>query len=91
LQERVLEYWSPAPLPEGQQGKEIDPPTGLVKPAEGVLDFATDSSNGSESEEVVEVAGPAAGGGVLLCAWCQSQRHQRGWLTLKVGALPLQR
>ncbi|RLN17434.1 hypothetical protein C2845_PM02G17560 [Panicum miliaceum] len=62
-EERVPEFWSPAPLPEGQQGKVIDPPAGLAKPAEGVLDYATDSSIGSESEEVVEVAGPTAGAG----------------------------
>jgi hypothetical protein len=51
LQERVLEFWSPAPLLEGQQGKVIDPPTGLAKPAEGVLVYTTDSSIGSELEE----------------------------------------
>jgi hypothetical protein len=63
LQESVVEFWRPAPLLEGQQGKAINPPPGLAHPAEGALDFSSDSSIGSESVDVVEVAGPAPGGG----------------------------
>jgi hypothetical protein len=59
----VLEFWSLALLPERQKGRVIDPPARLAKPAKGVLDYATDSSIRSDLEEVVEVAGLAAGAG----------------------------
>jgi hypothetical protein len=51
------------PLLEGEPGKAIDPPTELAQPAEGSLDFSSDSSIGSESGDVVEVTGPDLGAG----------------------------
>ncbi|RLN15380.1 hypothetical protein C2845_PM02G14600 [Panicum miliaceum] len=44
--ERVVEFWCPAPLPEGQHGKAIDPSAGLVQSAEEALNFFSDSSRG---------------------------------------------
>jgi hypothetical protein len=59
LKERVKEFWCYVPLSEGQQGKAIDPPAGLAQPAEGALDFSSDSSIRSESGDLVDVTGPA--------------------------------
>jgi hypothetical protein len=66
LPERVVEFWCPMPLLEGQQGKAIDPTARLAQPAEGALDFFSDSSIGSESGDVVEVAGLALGAGSVM-------------------------
>ncbi|RLN40608.1 orf3 [Panicum miliaceum] len=77
-QEKIVLFWCPAPLPEGQQGKAVDPPAGLALPAADVGSFSSDSSIGSESEDVVEVSGPAAGAG-------STTKKQRA--TRKVAAL----
>ena len=54
-QAKVLEYWSPAPLPEGDPGKDATAPTELRYLAEEEIEFSSDSSVGSESE--VEIIG----------------------------------
>ena len=38
LQAKVLEYWSPAPLPEGDPGKDAAAPAELRQPAEEEAD-----------------------------------------------------
>ena len=50
-----MEYWSPAPLPEGDPGKETAAPVELRQPAEEETEFSSNSSMGSESE--VEING----------------------------------
>ena len=55
LQAKVLEYWSPAPLPEGDQGKDVAAPAEQRQPAEEEAEFSSDSSVGSEPE--VEITG----------------------------------
>jgi hypothetical protein len=55
LQDKVLEYWSPAPLPEGDPRKDATAPAELCQPAEEEAEFSSDSSMGSESE--VEITG----------------------------------
>ncbi|RLN34115.1 hypothetical protein C2845_PM03G30250 [Panicum miliaceum] len=62
-EERIVSFWFPAPVPEGQQGKAVDPPTGLALPTANFGSFSSNSSIGSESDDVVEVSGPAAGAG----------------------------
>ncbi|RLM69039.1 hypothetical protein C2845_PM17G08620 [Panicum miliaceum] len=47
----------------GQQGKAVDPPAGLELLAADVGSYSSDSSIGSESDDVVEVLGLAAGAG----------------------------
>ena len=59
LQAKVLEYWSPAPLPEGGPGKDAAAPTELRQPAEEEAEFSSDSSVGSEPEvEITGASGP---------------------------------
>ena len=48
LQAKVLEYWSPAPLPEGDPGKDASAPAELRQPTEEEAEFSSDSSVGSE-------------------------------------------
>ncbi|RLN12163.1 retrotransposon protein, putative, unclassified [Panicum miliaceum] len=60
LAEKIVSFWCPTPPPEGQQGKAVDPPAGLALPAADVGSFSSDSSIGSESDDVAEVSGPAA-------------------------------
>ena len=43
LQAKVLEFWSPAPLPEGDPGKEATIPAELRKPADDEMEFSSDS------------------------------------------------
>ncbi|RLM48599.1 hypothetical protein C2845_PMPSC055854 [Panicum miliaceum] len=62
-EEKVVSFWCPAPLPDGQQGKTIDLPAGLALLAVDVGSFSFDSSIRSESDDVVEVSGPAASAG----------------------------
>ena len=50
-----MEYWSPAPLPEGDPGKDAAAPAELRQPAEEEIEFSSDSSVGSELE--VEITG----------------------------------
>ena len=54
-QAKVLEYWSPAPLPEGDPRKDAPAPVELQQPAEEEAEFSSDSSVGSEPE--VEITG----------------------------------
>jgi len=59
LQAKVLEYWSPAPLPEGDPGKDAAAPAELHQPAEEEIEFSSDSSVGSELEvEITGASGP---------------------------------
>ncbi|RLN04516.1 hypothetical protein C2845_PM13G05950 [Panicum miliaceum] len=60
-EEKVVSFWCPASLPEGQHGKAIDPPARLTLPAADVGSFSSDSSIRSDSNVVVEVSGTAAG------------------------------
>ena len=54
-----MEYWSPAPLPEGDPGKDAAAPTELRQPAEEEIEFSSDSSVGSKSEvEITGASGP---------------------------------
>ncbi|RLN11844.1 hypothetical protein C2845_PM09G10440 [Panicum miliaceum] len=53
----------PCAFAERQQGKAVDPPAGLALLAADFGSFSSDSSIGSESDDVVEVSGPAAGAG----------------------------
>ena len=55
MQEKVLEFWSPAPLPEGDAGKDTVAPANLKKPEVVDLEVSSDSSIGGESD--VEVIG----------------------------------
>ena len=59
LQVKVLEYWSPAPLPERDPGKDAAAPTELRQLAEEVAEFSSDSSVGSEPDvEITRASGP---------------------------------
>ena len=58
LQAKVLEYWSPAPLPEGDAGKNAAAPANLKEPEAADLEVSSDSSVGGESD--VEVIGGSA-------------------------------
>src|SRR6185312_9069245 len=59
LQAKILEYWSPAPLPEGEPRKDAAAPTKLRQPAEEEAEFSSDSSVGSEPEvEITGASGP---------------------------------
>ena len=53
MQAKVLEYWSPAPLPEGDPGKDIAAPIKLRHTAEEEAEFSSDSSVGSEPEVAI--------------------------------------
>ena len=55
LQAKVLEYWSPAPLPEVDAGKNTAAPANLKEPEVADLEISSDSSVGGESD--VEVVG----------------------------------
>ena len=50
MQDKVLEYWSPAPLPEGDPGKDAAAPAELREPAEEKAEFSSDSFVGSEPD-----------------------------------------
>ena len=59
LQAKVLEYWSPAPLLEGDPGKDAPAPAELRQLAEEEVEFSSDSFMGSESEvEITGASGP---------------------------------
>ncbi|RLN09648.1 hypothetical protein C2845_PM11G17900 [Panicum miliaceum] len=60
-EEKIVSFWCPEPLPEGQQGKAVDPPTGLALPEADAGSFSSNSSVVSESDDIVEVSRPAAG------------------------------
>ena len=58
MQEKVLEFRSPAPLLEGDAGKDATTPSDLKKPEAADLEVSSDSSIGDESD--VEVVGASA-------------------------------
>ena len=79
LQAKVLEYWSPAPLPEGDPGKDAAAPTELCQPAEEEAELSSDSSVGSEPEvEITVASGPplsaALGSSYRKLGWCPRSR-----------------
>ena len=43
MQEIFLEFWSPAPLPEGDAGKDAAAPANLKKPEAADLEVSSDS------------------------------------------------
>ena len=55
MQEKVLEFWSPIPLPEGDAGKDTATLADLKKPEAADLEVLSDSSIGDGSD--VEVVG----------------------------------
>ena len=70
MQAKVLEYWSPAPLPEGGPGKDAAAPAELREPAEEKAEFFSDSSVGSEPDvEITEASG------LLLAAALRRKTH----------------
>ncbi|RLN09657.1 putative gypsy-type retrotransposon [Panicum miliaceum] len=79
-----LSFWCPAPLLEGQQGKDVDLPIGLALPSADVGSYSSDSSIGSESDDVVVVSGPAASAGTTTkkrrptCKVATSKAQQGG-------------
>ena len=61
MQEKVLEFWSPAHLPEGDTKKDAAAPVNLKKPEVTDLELSSDSSVGDRSDvEVVVVSAPLA-------------------------------
>ena len=59
MQEKVLEFWSPAPLLEGDAGKDIVALANQKKPEAADLEVSSDSSIGDGSDvEVVGVNAP---------------------------------
>ena len=58
LQAKVLEFWSPAPLPEGDAGKDAATPANLKEPEADDLEASSDSSVEGDSD--VEVVGAPA-------------------------------
>ena len=59
LQAKVLEYWSPAPLPEGGAGKDAAALTDLKEPEAADLEVSSNSSVGGESDvEVIWASVP---------------------------------
>ena len=59
VQAKVQEFWSPAPLPEGDVGKDAAAPADLKKPEAEDLEVSSDSSIGDGSDvEVVGVNAP---------------------------------
>ena len=55
LQANIQEFWSPAPQPEGDAGKDATAPTNLKEPEVTDLEASFDSSIGGESD--IEVVG----------------------------------
>ena len=61
MQEKVLEFWSSAPLPEGDARKDTAAPADLKKAEAADLEVLSDSSIGDGSDvEVVGVSAPPA-------------------------------
>jgi len=58
LQAKVVKYWSPAPHPEEDAGKNAVAPTNLKEPEAADLEMSSDSSIRDESD--VEVTGATA-------------------------------
>ena len=82
LQAKVLEYWSPAPLPEGDPGKDSSAPAELRQPADEEAEFSSDSSVGSELE--VEITG-ASGPLPSAVLWRKTRRTVRKIQLSKAG------
>ena len=69
MQEKVLEFWSPTPLLEGDAGKDTAAPADLKKLEEADLEVSSDSSIGDGSNvEVVGVSAPPAAPRRRRCA-----------------------
>ena len=69
MQEKILEFWSPTPLPEGDAGKDTTTPADLKKPEATDLEVSSDSSIGDGSDvEVVGVSTPPAAPRRRRCA-----------------------
>ena len=59
MQAKVLEFWSPAPLPEGDAGKDAAAPANLKMSKAADLEVSSDSSVGDGSDvEVIGVSAP---------------------------------
>ena len=58
MQAKVLEFWTPAPQPVGDAGKDAAAPTDLKKPEVADLEVSSDSSIGGRSD--IEVVGGSA-------------------------------
>lgn len=83
LQEKVLEYWSPAPLPEGDVGKNAAAPADLKEPEAADLEVSSDSSIGDDSD--VEVAGASAPPHPPTSARCRRTQAVRKISASKAG------
>ena len=55
MQAKVQEFWSPAPVPEGDAGKDAAAPANLKEPEAAGLEASSDLSVGGESD--IEVVG----------------------------------
>ena len=80
MQEKVLEFWSPAPLLEGDAGKDATAPANLKKPEAADLEVSSDSFVGNGSD--VEVTGASAPSGRAEAeeACRQEDLGLQGWL-----------
>ena len=83
-----MEYWSHAPLPEGDPGKDAAGLTELRQPPEEEVEFSSDSSVGSESEvEITGTSGPST-----MAALKRKMRHAVKKIPLsKAGLTAVQR
>ena len=83
MQAKVLEFWSPAPLPEGDPGKNVMPPTELRKLEGEELEVSSYSSVGNELEvEITGASGPTPAGGAPK----KRRRAIRKILISRIGA-----
>ena len=67
-----MEYWSPAPLPEGDPGKDAAAPAELRQPAEEEAEFSSDSSVGSEPEVKLTGASGSPSSAALRSKTCRA-------------------
>ena len=66
----MLEYWFPAPLSEGDPGKNIAPPVELREPVGEELEFSSNSFMGTEPEVgITGASGPPLAGGPMKKRW----------------------
>ena len=76
-QAKVLEFWSPAPLPEGDPGKDAAAPVELQQPAKEEAEFSSDSSVGSEPEvEITGASGSPTSGALRRKTRCAVRKIQ---------------
>ncbi|RLN12401.1 hypothetical protein C2845_PM09G11440 [Panicum miliaceum] len=73
-EEKIVSFWCPMPPPERQHGNAVNPPTRLALPAADVGSFSSNSSIRSDSDDVDEVSGPAAGAGSSTKKWCPTRK-----------------